>query len=144
MQFTINKCHPLLNLIVCYRSPTCSLTQIQWDIITENTTKSKHNILLGDFNAHNTIWNCKKTDSNGEKFINSIDKHNLFIHNDNSLTHIDKYRNTKSNIDLILSSMDIAEKIDTNILDDNYGSDHYPILVTVNLDIYFYKKKPSS
>ena len=94
----LNNISPATDLIVCYRTPGFSLSQEQWDIIVSNVKQNNHSILLGDFNSHNTFWNCNYTDSNGSRFYNSIESHDLHIHNHNTFTHIDLYRNTKSNI----------------------------------------------
>ena len=136
----INNYNPVINLIVCYRAPGL-LTQTQWDSITENILENECSILFGDFNAHNTNWNCKNTDSNGKKFGKSIEKSNLFVHNHDTLTHLDVYRNNKSNIDLVLSSMNIAEKISVKVYDETLGSDHFPIYLTIETEKFIYKKK---
>ena len=102
----INNVKPSLNILICYRTPGLVLTQEQWDTILDNVN-TNNTILIGDFNAHNTLWNCKHTDSNGNKFNNSINSRNLLIHNYNTFTHIDSHRNKKSNIDLVLSTLDI-------------------------------------
>lgn len=82
---------PCFNLIVCYRTPNHNLSLEQWGEILSNIDVSQHNIVVGDFNAHNTVWNCTKTDSNGEKLLDCIEKHQLFIHNSESYSHIDNY-----------------------------------------------------
>ena len=76
---------------------------------------------MGDFNAHNVVWNCTRNDSNGEKFIQAIDDFNLFIHNTNTLP--------------------IADKIFVEMYDENWGSDHHPFLITVAAEKIVYHKK---
>ena len=132
---------PPINLIVCYRAPWDSLSQKDWDLISENAFNNQHSILIGDFNAHNTSWNCKYSDASGQKFFNSIDKHDLLLHNPDTLTHIDVSRNSKSNIDLVLSSSNISDKIETEVWEETFGSDHYPITLSLNLDLNLYRKK---
>lgn len=82
----INNIHPPLDLLACYRTPGHILTQEEWNIIIQNTQTSNC-ILMGDFNAHHTNWNCRYTDSNGEKLSYAIDSHDLFLHNSNTHTH---------------------------------------------------------
>ncbi|XP_076658781.1 uncharacterized protein LOC143362464 [Halictus rubicundus] len=102
--------NPPLDLIACYRTPGQSLTHIQWDLICSNVAANANCIFMRDFNAHNTNWNCNYTDSNGYRLSNSIDAHDLFLHNNNSLTHLDLYRNNRSNLDLIFSTINISDK----------------------------------
>ena len=136
----LNNVKPALNLIICYRTPGLLLTQDQWDTILSNANLDNV-ILLGDFNAHNTLWNCKFTDSNGTKFYKSIHSHNLFVHNYNTFTHIDTHRNYKSNIDLVLSSLDISNKINVIACDETWGSDHFPLSLEISIEKYHYKKE---
>lgn len=47
----------------------------------------------------------------------------------------------KSNIDLILSSAKIADKIDVEILSETWGSDHFPIKILLDSEKHPYEKK---
>ena len=58
-----------INIIAFYRSPNVNLCQIEWDIIISNTEFCKNTIFVGDFNAHNEIWNCDKNDQNGSRLF---------------------------------------------------------------------------
>lgn len=130
----ITNINPLLEIIACYRVPGLFLSQDQWEQITDNFGLRDNCIVMGDFNAHHTTWNCPNSDLNGERLLQSIINNNLFLHNLNSLTHIDFYRNKKSNIDLILSSMNIADKIMIETHDETLGSDHYPISINIGVE----------
>lgn len=114
----LNNIIPATDLFVCYRTPGHSLAQDQWDQIVNNIKLNNHSILLGDFNAHHTFWNCNYTDGNGSKFFNSIGNRDLYIHNQNTLTHVDFYRNSKSNIDLVLSTLNTSDKINVCASDE--------------------------
>ena len=104
------------------RTPGLNLPQKQWDRIVSNAARiDTKNIFMGDFNAHNVVWNCTRNDSNGEKFIQAIDDFNLFIHNTNTLP--------------------IADKIFVEMYDENWGSDHHPFLITVAAEKIVYHKK---
>ena len=97
---------------------------------------------MRDFNAHNKNWNCGTTDSNGLKLENSLNTHNnAFIHNTDSFSYIDTYRNLKSNIDLVISSINLSDKINCNVIDETWGSDHYPIFVNVEVIKHMCTKK---
>ena len=71
--------------------------------------------------------------------MESIENKNLVIHNTDTFSHIDK--TSKSNIDLILSSTDIADKINVQVYPDTWGSDHYPMLISINIEKNCYEKK---
>lgn len=100
---------PSFNLIACYRTPGFSLSQSCRDGILGNASPSNAlNVFVGDFNAHNIAWNCSHNDSNGDRFLESIDKFDLFLRHTNTLSRVDLYRNKKSNIDLIISSSPVC------------------------------------
>ena len=130
-----------LDLIICYRTPGFILSQDQWNCIVSNVDKNNNCIFLGDFNAHNKNWNCRYTDSNGARLEIAADYSNLFLHNDNTDTHIDIHRSLKSNLDLVFSSVNLSDKIEAKVCDETWGSDHFPIFISVNIDKYFYNKK---
>lgn len=131
---------PQLNIVACYRPPNNNLSAEEWDNIV-NHVKNSHSILLGDFNAHHQTWNCASNDTNGNRFLNSIDKNDLFIHNTKSNSRIDFNLGTKSNIDLVLSTMDLVDKITTTAYDETHGSDHLPILTILSTTKNSYEKK---
>ena len=134
---------PSFEIIIFYRTPTGpSLTQAQWDQIVENVNINKRCLLVGDFNAHHTNWNCKLTDSNGSKLLKAFENKNLFLHNTDTHTHLDIYRNQKSNIDLIFSSTIFSNQVDVKVCDETWGSDHFPIFIDVGVDKFQYVKKP--
>ena len=125
---------PSISIIVCYKTPDCYLNQQQWDTIIENSSKTDYCLMVGEFNAHNNLGNCNKTDSHGEKLLNSIENFNLFVHNSDTYSHIDAKQGKKSNIDLIITSLNLADKLDFSINDDTLGSDHFPVFITINTE----------
>lgn len=138
----ITDTNPILEIIVYYRTPGLNLTQVQWDKIIGNVKKNSHCIIVGDFNSHNRLWNSEKNDTNGNRFLESLEKHDLFIHSDNTKTYIDLKTGKKSNLDLIISTMNIADKISVDkVSDELYRSDHYPIFFSAVLEKSYYFKK---
>lgn len=122
---------PNFNLTVCYRAPSTNPTQADWDNLFSTTNNNEAHIFVGDFNAHNIIWNCERDDRHGKRLFNCISDADLFLHNYNSKTHIDSHTGNMSNLDLIISTTNIADKIDVEILDDTLGSDHFPIKIKI-------------
>lgn len=88
-------------------------------------------ILLGDFNARNKIWNCTDNNTHGINIEQFMDDHELTLLNYTRPTHIQ--RNTVSLIDLTIATSNIALNMSVEVLDDAMGSDHWPILIDVNL-----------
>ena len=92
--------------------------------------------------AHNVSCNCDLTDSNGNRFFNSILNQELFLHNFNTKTYVDIYRDYKSNIDLILSTIDICDITNIKVCDETWGSDHYPCFIEIDIKKESYVKNP--
>ena len=130
---------PTIEIIGCYRASGVTLYQNEWNVIGQNIT-CDHTILVGDFNSHNILWNCDHTDSNGERLESMIDSLDLFLHNENSTTYVDMRRKYHSNLDLVLSTISLADKIEVQVSDDPLSSDHIPIYINISLGEYQYKK----
>ena len=62
--------------------------------------------------------------------------------NTKTKTHIDLSTNKLSNLDLVLSTSNIAEKISLKVNDDTLSSDHFPIHLEINMKKNIYRKKP--
>lgn len=137
----INNVNPSINVVVCYRSPGLTLSQDQWNVIFNNAKINNNSVIVGDFNSHNRNWNCKHTDVNGTRLENSLEINDLFLHNNNTYTYINMYHKVKSNIDLLISTINLSDKIDFMVGEDSMGSDHYPIAFNLNIEKTFYNKK---
>ncbi|KAF4520292.1 hypothetical protein B566_EDAN004351, partial [Ephemera danica] len=99
-------------------------------------------IIFGDFNAHNPIWGSNHTDQRGKIVEDLITQYDLFIHNSGSATHITMANGTPTMIDLTISSKNIATKLEWEVADDTFGSDHYPILTTMTDNTYDENRNP--
>lgn len=132
----IESVSPVLDIIACSRIPHHGkiLSQNEWHTLINLVDSNRDTIFLGDFNAHNAKWNCRTTDKNGEHLENSGKFKNLFLHNANTKTCLNKRSNTKSNIDLVFSTMNVAHSIEVTVYDEPFNSDHFPIMVSVNVD----------
>lgn len=72
----------------------------------------KTTIIAGDFNAHNTAWNCHSTDSNGEFLMEIMEDHGYICLNTDTLTRMGDNNQRASNIDLILCTHDVPDIMD--------------------------------
>lgn len=141
----INNLIPVSNIVACYRCPNfnISLPQDTWDNIFNVACKHLPVIFVGDFNAHNEIWNCTDTNTNGRRMYNSVINSELIIHNQQTLTHFSVQNNTFSNIDLIMSNSNISNLISVETLEESLSSDHFPVLIEFNAKRNIYRKKSS-
>lgn len=70
------------------------------DYVNEN----ERNISCGDFNVHNTLWESKRTDENGNIIEEFMDDYKLTCLNDGRCTRFDTGHGAESAIDLTLVS----------------------------------------
>jgi hypothetical protein len=98
----------------------------------------KHFIILGDLNAHNKLWHCKKENSYGRQLESLTNEHNIQIINNQTVT----YPAGKSILDLTLLSKNLLTfPRKFKVLNDHI-SDHLPTL-TVIKDIKLSREKIS-
>lgn len=110
-----------------YCSPTEDI--LKYQEIFENI--SNKTIIVGDFNAHHTIWGCHDTNRRGQTMENFINQNNLTFLNTGTPTFY-KNNTIPSAIDLTISTNNIAQKINWYVHNSNLGSDHHPIVITYN------------
>ncbi|KAL6256635.1 hypothetical protein P5V15_012747 [Pogonomyrmex californicus] len=66
-----------INIVAVYRRPGTRLDKSTWRKILTNNGNTHKTYYVGDFNAHNTIWNCGDTDRNGENMSEVMNKKDL-------------------------------------------------------------------
>lgn len=132
---------PNINIFVGYHVPGAVLDQDKWDKLFDFIDTNENSLLLGDFNTHHQVWNCSKAESNGERLLETYNNSAQVLHNFNTHTHITPGSGTLSNIDLVFSSANLADRIKAKVNDDTWGSDHFLIFVDIRPEKHFYKKK---
>lgn len=135
----ITNMSPQVKLYAFYKPPSTTLSESQLDDICALASDPQQTILMGDFNAHHQAWNCATSKQGGDDLFYSIVNHDLMVHNTETITRIDE--NSQSNIDLVLSSVSLADKIKIGIYDETYGSDHFPVLTRITVEKNIYRKK---
>ncbi len=90
-------------------------------------------MLLGDFNAHSPSWGGSYTNQHGRILEECLALHNLSVIDSRAPTHFNLTHHTWSTIDLVLVSASLLGRISTYVHEDLSGSDHAPILATLNL-----------
>ena len=102
-----------------------SKAQIQ-DLINQLPTPF---LILGDFNARNTLWGDTAVNRRGQAIEEVLLENDVILLNSNQPTHFHIQTNTYSNIDLSMASADSVTDFSYNVLEDLHGSDHYPIKI---------------
>ena len=91
-------------------------------------------VICGDFNSHNPIWGSNRLDQNGRIVEDFMSDNNIVYLNNGEPTRLDPGYGTLSCLDLTLVSSSLAPKCDWQVLNDKLGSDHFPIITTVNFN----------
>ena len=92
-----------------------------------------HTLILGDINAHHSVWYSSSTDTRGTLLENMISGSNFGILNWDSPTMIPGNANPSSpDISLASASLITSTNWQTKT---NLGSDHLPILISLQMDL---------
>ena len=89
-------------------------------------------ILLGDFNAHSSLWGATTENDRGDKMEEFILDNDLILFNNKTHTYFSNTYGTTSLVDLTICSPSIYLDFDCHVFDNRHGSDHYPIQLTYN------------
>ena len=84
-------------------------------------------LLLGDFNAHNTLWGCHDTDTRGRVLERFLQEELLSIFNTGTRTHFTMPSGATSALDLSLASPQLMPLFTWHVAEDPMGSDHFPV-----------------
>lgn len=88
-------------------------------------------VVCGDFNAHHILWGSSKTDDRGAALERVLMESNHTILNDGHGTYIINNEKT-SPLDLTFVHKQFALNADWVVENDELGSDHFPVLTTIN------------
>ena len=120
-----------------YIPPTNSLGQ-EIKFAPDIINTSSNSIICGDFNGHSPMWDqIQPQDSRGEEIEDWIIDKELGILNGAAPTRINKNTLNWSTPDLTLGSSKWSGKCNWSVLDDIGGSDHMPILITLQTKVRF-------
>lgn len=84
-------------------------------------------IIIGDFNAHNTLWGSCNNNTRGRTIENFVNNNSLQILNTGGFTYLHPGHKTFSAIDLAICSPSIYHKMTWHVEESQYNSDHFPI-----------------
>lgn len=88
-------------------------------------------VVLGDFNAHHSLWGAPNNDSMGNGLMEIINDHNLCVLNDGCPTRRPVLGQVPSHVDITLSSPELSSLLNWECLSLSSSSDHYPILISL-------------
>ena len=86
-------------------------------------------LLVGDYNAHNTLWGSRNSNAKGKTIEEFITENDLSLLNDKSPTYISPATGSMSIIDLAICHPSLFLDYNFHVDDDLHGSDHYPLLL---------------
>jgi hypothetical protein len=118
-----------LNVVNIYHSPRATPESHDEYTSTFNDTRT---ILVGDFNAHNTLWGGQQTDPRGQLLEDLAMNSRYTILNTGVCTREEPNSLEKSAIDLAIASRHLASISRWMVFEDYCGSDHRPCITTIN------------
>ena len=87
-------------------------------------------LLLGDYNGHSPLWGGRYVSTKGEIIETFLTDRDLCLYNDKSITYIHDSRGITSSLDLSIASPNIYLDFEWRVLQDQHGSDHFPIVLS--------------
>ena len=88
-------------------------------------------VLLGDFNAHHTMWGSMSVSPRGQIIEKFLDTHSLCFLNDCSPTFQSRSYRSLSAIDLSVTSAHLTQHFQWTVSSDPLFSDHFPISISI-------------
>ena len=125
VNISLNKTNTLCSV---YLPPSSPIDVKELDHLVDQLTTPF--ILMGDFNAHHTLWGCTNMNDKGRIIEDFITEHDLVLLNDKSSTYLHPATGSYSSLDLTICSPEIFPKFNWKVFDDFHGSDHFPIQVS--------------
>lgn len=99
------------------------------------TNQSTKQLVLGDFNAHSSLWGYSREDARGDHLIDQIMYHNYIILNPPSCPPTYESGGKLGRLDLSLCTQAMYPHIQNwQVLNTLYG-DHYPIETKISFEI---------
>jgi len=122
---TITSANRSIAIFSIYSPPKAPLNQTLFTKIINN---HKNFIITGDLNGQNKLWHCKKENKYGRELETLINRHNIQILNNNSIT----YPRGKSILDLTLTSTSLSNHRHSFTVLNDQISDHQPTITTLS------------
>lgn len=115
----------VITICSIYIPPDHQLSTVEFEMLIDQLPDPF--LLVGDFNAHHPLWGCTRTDSRGALIENFLLSSGSCIFNKKEPTYFNIARNTYTAIDLAIGSPLLLAATEWSVIDNLYGSDHFPI-----------------
>lgn len=127
----ILNCKSLEHVVSIYCASSVRTTASDWDNIFSLVPKKS--LVAGDFNGHHTNWSYK-TDQRGIQILDSALEHGFVTLNNGEATRVKLVNGNiqRSSPDITLASSDIAIKFHWAVMNENLGSDHLVMKISMN------------
>lgn len=116
------------------RSGNYSYTEsCAWYSIFQYLSSFNPTVVCGDMNGKSALWSpdLLGPDTEGRKLENAVSSLDFSCLNDGNYTWASADLSSTSALDIMLVSPSIAPRCSWSVLENNYGSDHFPIIVSI-------------
>jgi len=86
-------------------------------------------VIMGDLNAHNTIWGGDRVDPRGRMVEDFLANHHLCLWNDGRPTYVHPGSGSQTSIDLSICHPHLLLDYQWSSHEDTCGSDHFPLVI---------------
>ena len=121
-----------LTVVNVYHRPSDNITD---DVINDYrklfNAYNRSAIILGDLNVYSKPFGADSKDDRGRLLEEVIEEHNLVVLNTGAGTFVHS-SGEMSHLDVAMASANISRIANWTVLDETLGSDHLPIVITVN------------
>ena len=120
-----------ITLVSIYNEPRNNISKTQWESLFNSLTSPT--IIAGDLNCHHVAVGSSYTDRYGVNLFDAMNDCSLTYLNDGSPTLLPSSNQTiNSAVDITLASQSLATRLNWELLDDTLGSNHWPVIITLD------------
>lgn len=103
-----------------------------WDDFFQYFSKYPEVLIMGDFNGHADLWSCdySPVNASGREIESAAMGSGFVCLNNSKPTWCSSDASSRSILDLVFADENTATKFYFDVLDHNYGSDHFPITIS--------------
>lgn len=120
-------------IVSCYKPPYIKVSYLEWQSFFSQFNEDF--IICGDFNCHHTSWGNPSCGNEGIILHDILTDLDICTLNDGKPTFHNFSNNTKSAIDLSLVQSNNLSLFSWDVLEDPWGSDHFPISIEISPSI---------
>lgn len=132
--------HKTISICSVYIPPHEHVTLRQLDDLAAQLPEPY--LLVGDFNAHCTLWGSEKTDNRGHVIEDFVLSTSICLLNSGSPTYFSPTSRKFSCLDLAFCSPCVFSDFKWEVLYTSYGSDHMPAIIKLTSTFPTIRSKP--